>query len=270
MNIDSGPVDFFGPTLLSGCHRDGGFTNSGLSGVPRASYRFSAPSHAVERFADSGLKECPGGFCESSSGMVVACMMAADKSAPETVVLQTEKVARFGGMCLWGINCAGNFVRLPGVFRPTLRGITCLRETHWDPGGVGTCRLAVCDDCFCLITLSRCILMYDPRRSCLPNMFLKNICNERTIEWEVVCVASVISPCCLCFSPCLDVSRIKRLLTDVFLGRVITALLWPGVGGREVVLGIIAPVGVTIQVMHPWGGGFAVQSVWLQLISHWE
>ena len=125
----------------------------------------------------------------------------------------------------------------------------------------------VYDDCFCLIALSRCILTCDPRRSCLPNMFLKNICNERTIEWEVVSVASVISPCCVGFSPCLDVSRIKRLLTDAFIGRVITALLRPGVGGRETVLGIIAPARVTIQVMCPssLGGRGGVG-----LVSRWE
>ena len=64
-------------------------------------------------------------------------------------------------------------------------------------------------------------------------MFLKNICNERTIEWEVVSAASIISPCFVGFSPCLDVSRIKRLLTDTLIGRVITALLRPGVDGCE-------------------------------------
>ena len=114
-------------------------------------------------------------------------------------------------VCLWDINCTGNFVQLPSVFGPKLRGITCPRETLWDPGGVGVCRLALCDDCFCLIALSQCILTCDPQLSCLPNMFLKNICNKRTIEWEVVSAASVISPCCVDFSPCLDVSRIKLL-----------------------------------------------------------
>ena len=37
--------------------------------------------------------------------MVVACTMVTDKRALETVVLEAEKGARFGGMCLWGINC---------------------------------------------------------------------------------------------------------------------------------------------------------------------
>ena len=114
---------------------------------------------------------------------------------------------------------------MPGIFGPKLRGMACSRETLWDPGGVGARRLAVCDDCFCLIALSRCMLMYDPQRSRLPYMFLKDVCSERTIEWDVVSVASVVSPCCLGFSTCLDVSRIQRLLTDAVIGRVITALL---------------------------------------------
>ena len=61
----------------------------------------------------------------------------------------------------------------------------------------------------------------------------------------------------------LDVSRIKRLLTAAFIGRVITALLRPGVGGREAVLGIIALVRIAIQVRCPssLGGG---------LVSRWE
>ena len=94
-------------------------------------------------------------------------------------------------------------------------------------------------------------------------MFLKNICNERTMEWEVVSAASIILPCCVGFSPCLDVSRIKRLLIDALIGRVITAQLWPGVGGREAVLGIIVPVWVTIQVRCP-------SSLRGGLVSRWE
>ena len=96
-----------------------------------------------------------------------------------------------------------------------------------------------------LIALSRCMLTYDPRRSRLPYMFLKDVCNERTIEWEVVSAASVILPYDLGCTPCLDVSQIKRWLTDAIIGRVITALLWPGVGGHAAVLGIITPGGGT-------------------------
>ena len=122
--------------------------------------------------------------------------------------------------------------------------MVCSREIPWDPGGVGARQLAVCDDCFWLMTLialSRCMLTYDPRRSRFPYMFLKEVCNERTIEWEVVSVASIISPYDLGCSPCLDVSRIKRWLTGAVIGRVITTLLRPGVGGRAAVLGVIAP-----------------------------
>ena len=104
-------------------------------------------------------------------------------------------------------------------------------------GGVGERQLAVCDDCFWLMTLIalfRCMLTYNPRRSRLPYMVLKNVCGERTIEWEVVSAASVILPYDLDCSPCLDVSRIKRWLTDAIIGSVITAL-------HAAVLGIITP-----------------------------
>ena len=37
-------------------------------------------------------------------------MLVTDMEAPETVVLKTDKGARFEGMCLWGINCTGTFV----------------------------------------------------------------------------------------------------------------------------------------------------------------
>ena len=80
--------------------------------------------------------------------MIVAGTMVTDKRAPEMVVLKAEKEARFGGMCLWDIDCTGNFVRLPGVFGPKLRGIACPRQTLLDLGGVGVCRLALCDDVF--------------------------------------------------------------------------------------------------------------------------
>ena len=70
----------------------------------------------------------------------------------------------------------------------------------------------------------------------------------------------------------LDVLRIKRLWTNAFVGWVITALLRPGVCGREAALGIVAGVGVLIQVIWPssLGGGSAGHSVWLQLVSRWE
>ena len=80
------------------------------------------------------------------------------------MVLKTDEGARFEGMCLWGINCTGAFVRMPDVFGPKVRGMVCSREILWDLGGVGAHQLAVCDDCFWLMTLialSRCMLTYD-------------------------------------------------------------------------------------------------------------
>ena len=100
---------------------------------------------------------------------------------------------------------------MPDVFVPKVRGMVCSREILWEPGGVGARALAVCDDCFWLMTLIalfRCMLTYNPRRSRLPYMFLKDVCNERTIEWEMVSAASVILPDDLDCPPCLDVSRI--------------------------------------------------------------
>ena len=79
--------------------------------------------------------------------------MVTDMEAPETVVLITDKGARLEGMCLWDINCTGTFVRMPDVVGPKVCGIVCAREIPWDPGGVGARQLAVCDDCFWLMTL---------------------------------------------------------------------------------------------------------------------
>ena len=79
-------------------------------------------------------------------------MMVTDMEAPETVVLKTDKGARFEGMCLWGINCTGSF--MPDVFGPKVRGIVCVWEILWDLGGVGARQLVVCDDCFWLVTVS--------------------------------------------------------------------------------------------------------------------
>ena len=60
------------------------------------------------------------------------------------------------------------------VFGPKVRGMVCAREILWDLGGVGARQLAVCDDCFWLMTLIalfRCMLTYNPRRSRLPYMY---------------------------------------------------------------------------------------------------
>ena len=141
------------------------------------------------------------------------------------MVVRSGKGVRFGVMCLLGFNCQWNSIRFPVVFGPHLLGIACLWETIWDPGGVGTFRLVECYACLCLIALSRCILPYDLRRSCLPNLFLKDICCERTIERELVSSGSFIPPCRVSLSSCLDVSRIKRLWTDAIVGWVINALL---------------------------------------------
>ena len=66
-------------------------------------------------------------------------------------------------------------------------------------------------------------------------------------------------------SPCLDVSRIKRWLTDVVIVSVITAL-------RAAVLGIIIPGGDTIQSVCPLflGSSFAGHLVWLPQVPRWE
>ena len=138
---------------------------------------------------------------------------------------------------------------------------------------VGTFRLVGCYACLCLIALSQCILTYDLRRSCLPNLFLKDICCERTIERELVSSGSFIPSSHVSLSSCLDVSRIKHLWTDSIVGWVITALLRLCVDVREAAIhvGVVAPVGVTIQVtwLPSLVGGFSGHSVWLQLVSRW-
>ena len=195
------------------------------------------------------FQECPKASCDKSGDMDVAYTMGTGMWAPETVVVRSEEGVRSGVMCLQGINCQWNSVQLPVAFGPKLLKIACSRETLWDPGGVGAFRLVVCYTCFCLIALSRCILSYDLRRSCLPNLFLKDICGERTIERELVSVGSFIPPSRVSFSS-------------------ITALLRLCVNVREAASGVIAchepgdiPMG---------GGGFSGHSVWLQLVSRWE
>ena len=47
------------------------------------------------------VREYPGVSYESSSSMVVACTIATNMGAPETMVLEAAKEARFEGMCLW-------------------------------------------------------------------------------------------------------------------------------------------------------------------------
>ena len=93
-------------------------------------------------------------------------------------------------------------------------------------------------------------------------MFLNDVCSERTIEGEVVSAASVILPYGLDCSPCLDVSRIKRWLTNVVIGRVITAL-------RAAVL---TPGRDTVQAVCPLflGSGFAGHLLWLPQVSRWK
>ena len=122
----------------------------------------------------------------------------------------------------------------------------------------------MCDDCcwiMTLIALNQCMLTYNARRSRLPYMFLNDVCSWRTLVGEVMSVTSVILPYGLDCSPCLDVSRIKRWLTDVMIGQVITAL-------HSAVLGIMTPGEDTIQAV--CGGGFAGHLVWLPQVSRWE
>ena len=52
----------------------------------------------------SDAREYPGVSYESSS-MVVACTMVTDIEAPETMVLRTDKGARFEGMCMCLFEC---------------------------------------------------------------------------------------------------------------------------------------------------------------------
>ena len=42
---------------------------------------------------------------------------------------------------------------MPDVVGPKVCGIVCALEILWDPGEVGARQLAVCDDCFWLMTL---------------------------------------------------------------------------------------------------------------------
>ena len=194
-------------------------------------------------------------------------MMVTDMEAPETVVLKTDKGAQFEGMC-----CGPLIVRellFECVMWPKVRGIVCAWEILWDPGGVGARQLAVCDDCFWLMTdhfdPMHADINYNHRRSRLPYMFLNDVCNERTIVGRVMSAASVVLPYGRACSPCLDVSRIKWWLTDVVIGRVITTL-------RAAVFGIITPGGDTIQVVCPLflGSGFVGHLVWLPQVSRWE
>ena len=114
--------------------------------------------------------------------------------------------------------------------------------------------------CLCLIALSRCILPYALRRSCLPNLVLKDMCCGRTIERELESSGRFIPPCRVSLSSCLDVSRIKSLWTDAIVGWDIIALLRLCVGVREAAVCVIAHVGVTVQVtwLSSLGGGGAV------------
>ena len=192
--------------------------------------------------------------------------------SPETVVVRSGKGVRSEVICRLGFNCQWNCVRLLVVFGPHLLGIACSRETIWDPGGVGVIRLLVCYVCLYLIALSRCILLYDLQRSCLSNLFLKDICCERTIERELVSSGSFIPPCRVSLSSCLDVLRIKHLWTDAIVGWDINALLRLCVGVHEAAIGVIVPVRVTILVtwLSSLGGAFLGHSVWLQLVSRWR
>ena len=70
--------------------------------------------------------------------MDVTYTMGTDMWAPGTVVLRSENGIRSGVLCLRGINCKWNSVRLPVILGPKLLEIACSRETLCDPGGVGT------------------------------------------------------------------------------------------------------------------------------------
>ena len=59
--------------------------------------------------------------------------------------------------------------------------------------------------------------------------------------------------------------------TDAIVGWDINALLRVGVGVRGAAVGVVAPVGVVIQVtwLSSLVGGFSGRSVWLPLLSWW-
>ena len=116
------------------------------------------------------------------------------------------------------------------------------------------------------MALSRCILPYDLRRSCLPNRVLKDICCGRTIKRELESSGRFILPCHVSLSFCLDVLWIKSLWTDAIVGWDINALLRLCVGVCEAAVGVVAPV---VTWLSSLGGGFSGHSVLLPLVLRW-
>ena len=101
---------------------------SSASGHDYASYR-SAIGAGPTEMGDSRIPDCqvyPGAVIDPGPVINFLPPPPTLLSGPATVVVGSEKGVRSGVMCL---------------------GIACSRETLWDLGGVGTCRLVVCDDC---------------------------------------------------------------------------------------------------------------------------
>ena len=98
MDVTSGPeVDFLDPPLLSGPH--------GATNPIRQTYCEPVKDLQLGVLRISDVREYPGVSYESSS-TVVACTMATDMEAPETVVLQKTresglKECACGALIVW-------------------------------------------------------------------------------------------------------------------------------------------------------------------------
>ena len=83
---------------------------------------------------------------------------------------------------------------------------------------------------------------------CLAALFLKDIGCWRTIDWELGSLGRVHMPCHDALSFCLNVGQIKSRWMVIMLGWVINTLFLQCAGVRGTVVGVVAPVGVVIQV----------------------
>ena len=93
----------------------------------------------------------------------------------------------------------------------------------------------------------------------------------RTIDWELGSSGRVDPPCHKTIASCLDVLQINGRWTVTMIGWVINALFMRCVGVRGAAVGVVAPMGVAIQVtgLSYLVGGFTGRSVWLPLVSRW-
>ena len=186
------------------------------------------------------------------------------------MVISEERV-HSGMLCLLNFSSQRTSVRLPTVCGPYWTGMTHSWRTVWDPGGVGTPRRILCGDCLCLIALFQNLLPCDRGQSWLPTMFLKDIGCWRTIDSELAYSGRVNSPCNNTLSSRLDVWQIKGWWTDTMIDWGMDALFLWCVGVYRAAVGVVTPVGVTIQVtgLSSLGGGFTGRSVWLSQVMRW-